>query len=380
MAYGIFYKDGSTWKAIGPNKLFAKAGGVWQSIKAAYVKVSGSWRQFYQAFVLPEGLIIPYNGTTAPTGWSLFTDATGYTIIGAGSSFAPGDTGGGGSKTFTGSSAGGHAGTSGAASGGSSAGTQTGNTGGTKGAHSVTASATPSAPRNRMPFIKAGAGNSVFPADAIVLAEKTLTGLTNGPYSNNRPLSAGSDVGTSAGTTSVARTTSGSGAHIHGAGSLVQNGDGSINNIYPSKTADTGHSVTLSLTYAFAAVYLTLWTNASAEFEAETGMIGMYEGTTAPDGWTICDGSNGTPDLRNYFVLCGTTANHGSVTSGGNTVKATGTTSSAGSHTQTASNFIATSAATGYHPTSYGAHTHVFNHTLSWAPPYYALMFIQYTG
>lgn len=33
------------------------------------------------------------------------------------------------------------------------------------------------------------------------------------------------------------------------------------------------------------------------------GGIVMYEGTTAPPGWAICDGTNGTPDLRNRFVV-----------------------------------------------------------------------------
>ena len=34
-----------------------------------------------------------------------------------------------------------------------------------------------------------------------------------------------------------------------------------------------------------------------------TGMILMYTGTTAPTGWALCDGTNGTPDLRNRFIV-----------------------------------------------------------------------------
>ena len=36
-----------------------------------------------------------------------------------------------------------------------------------------------------------------------------------------------------------------------------------------------------------------------------TGMIAMWSGLTTdiPDGWQICDGTNGTPDLRNKFVI-----------------------------------------------------------------------------
>ncbi|KOY61305.1 hypothetical protein AM629_14630 [Photorhabdus heterorhabditis] len=35
------------------------------------------------------------------------------------------------------------------------------------------------------------------------------------------------------------------------------------------------------------------------------GMIVMFSGDSAPPGWAFCDGSNGTPDLRNRFVMCG---------------------------------------------------------------------------
>lgn len=33
------------------------------------------------------------------------------------------------------------------------------------------------------------------------------------------------------------------------------------------------------------------------------GMIVMYTGTTAPTGWAICNGTNGTPDLRDRFII-----------------------------------------------------------------------------
>ena len=34
-----------------------------------------------------------------------------------------------------------------------------------------------------------------------------------------------------------------------------------------------------------------------------TGMIMMYTGSTAPSGWALCDGQNGTPDLRDRFIV-----------------------------------------------------------------------------
>ena len=34
-----------------------------------------------------------------------------------------------------------------------------------------------------------------------------------------------------------------------------------------------------------------------------TGMIMMYTGTSAPSGWALCDGHNGTPDLGDKFIV-----------------------------------------------------------------------------
>jgi len=34
-----------------------------------------------------------------------------------------------------------------------------------------------------------------------------------------------------------------------------------------------------------------------------TGMIMMFSGTVAPTGWALCNGGNGTPDLRNRFIV-----------------------------------------------------------------------------
>lgn len=53
------------------------------------------------------------------------------------------------------------------------------------------------------------------------------------------------------------------------------------------------------------------------------GTIVLYNGTTAPSGWAICDGTNGTPDLRGVFVIgAGTNQTTGTSynfnTSGGN--------------------------------------------------------------
>lgn len=41
----------------------------------------------------------------------------------------------------------------------------------------------------------------------------------------------------------------------------------------------------------------------TAENGVPSGTIVMWNGTTVPTGWVLCDGTNGTPDLRDKFIL-----------------------------------------------------------------------------
>lgn len=44
---------------------------------------------------------------------------------------------------------------------------------------------------------------------------------------------------------------------------------------------------------------------------APDGLICMWSGSTVPTGWLLCDGTNGTPDLADKFVLGGVVADIG---------------------------------------------------------------------
>ena len=139
-----------------------------------------------------------------------------------------------------------------------------------------------------------------------------------------------------------------------------------------------------------------------------TGGIVMWSGSVAsiPEGWFLCDGTNGTPDLRGRFIVGAGDAYAVNATGGANTVTLTeaqipahshtGSTNTAGAHTHnytaptgsdtpfgssgTAPRNTNSNATTG----SGGAHSHslTINNTGGGAahenrPPYFALAYIM---
>ena len=77
--------------------------------------------------------------------------------------------------------------------------------------------------------------------------------------------------------------------------------------------------------------------NPTAVGGVPAGVIVMWSGTIAPSGWALCDGANGTPDLRNKFILSSGTRTPGS-SGGEETVLLTGEQSGVAPHTHTAQN------------------------------------------
>jgi len=138
-----------------------------------------------------------------------------------------------------------------------------------------------------------------------------------------------------------------------------------------------------------------------------TGAIIMWSGaiTDIPMGWVLCDGTNGTPDLRNRFIV-GAGDKYDIGATGGEDTHVltiaempahnhTGSTNSTGAHTHTVRGGTGTSdhtyphfssAGTGYtsSTSSAGAHSHTVITNNSGGgtahenrPPYYALAYIM---
>jgi len=98
-------------------------------------------------------------------------------------------------------------------------------------------------------------------------------------------------------------------------GSLPDSGWGSIivQKINDSQIVQTYYStIGAGFTYKRHTTNGSTWTdwkellhtgNMASQGVAIKGMIIMWTGITAPSGWALCNGSNGTPDLRGRFIV-----------------------------------------------------------------------------
>jgi microcystin-dependent protein len=161
------------------------------------------------------------------------------------------------------------------------------------------------------------------------------------------------------------------------------------------------------------------WVSGASRFGVPSGTIVMWSGSIAdiPTGWVLCNGGNGTPDLRERFVVgaggdntdssvTGGPYNPGDAGSNNHEVtltiaqmpshKHTGSTNSAGSHSHRYRTQYGSTTASGsnnqaatplYHDSttgSSGSHSHTMNLNNTGGnqahenrPPYYALCFIM---
>ena len=358
---------------------------------AAGIPASGeiTISDFYgaSAVVVPSGLIVPlYNTSTVPTGWSRFTAADGKTIVAAGSTYTAGASSAGtGTIPYSGSTSnsGAHAGPGNTGCGGGGGGVQ-GNL--TVGGHSHTFSGSyPSvAEYKNFVLIKADSDQDQLPTNAMMFGTTSLSGLTNVETSVNRLLQGASSYGGTGGANSGTFPISFSSVGSHNHTGNVGGGDpsgGPCTNRSGNTGAHTHPGTTAPYSIGVARMYLSCWTNASASFDLVANGIAMWESGTPPDGWYVCDGANGTVDLRNYFLTIGNTGNHGTK-SGSNTYSG-GISSFSGTapHNHDSGGFSGNGVTTTRHNSWDWPHSHTMSSGSGTAyQPYYALTFIQFGG
>lgn len=338
--------------------------------------------------LIPIGLIIPFNTASLPAGWTRFTSADDRRIIGAGSTYAVGATGGDAACAFSFNSETGGAHTSATlfegvadygygdsiapyyAAGGSSG-----------GGHVHVISGNYIMVYQKLVLGKATAAQSQFPADAIVLGKTSsdpLGGLTNVFNSVSRGLMSGTSIANGGGMDSESASAV-TGAHLHGIAQKAVMGGGQTG--YYQISAGKSHNHTLSLTLAateyYKRYYLSAWTKTSG-FAGASGMIAMWEGTTPPPGWKLCNGLDGTIDLRDYFIMVSTAAAAGTKQDSSNYIAFSGSLGTdSWQHGHKGGALANTTAGSSIHDTTYINHEHSISQNVSHTPAYYALTFVE---
>lgn len=245
--------------------------------------------------------------------------------------------------------------------------------------------------------------HSLIPANCIVFRKIAPTSLNFSALSLSGN---GYFYGTSsaANTTWLDRSTTGgaigttvgaSGTHSHVTASNYYSWSGTYaSNLNVSSGNHNDHAIEFNVEIRLASRYLKAWVS-SADEPVEYGMIVMYRGdlTKLPAGWRVCDGSAGTPDMRNNAVAWASSGTHGDVfySTGAAVLPTTqfgsyqyGTTStSSWPHTHLGGSSTARGS-NGLHTNLNASHAHSFTVTSisssSYAHPYYKLAFIQYKG
>jgi len=326
---------------------------------------------FAGAPIVPTGLIIPFTdgGSGAPSGWGLYTAADGKYIIGAGSTYAVDDNGaGGGSQVKNTTTNGNHTGTGSYADGVSSAGTST------SGNHNHTLTYTFVPPYQQCYLIKSTGPAAQLPQNGVLFGQADL-GLTN-IWTAGNMFKAAAGVGTGGSLTISGITSSSQGNHNHGSGWGGVGSGKSSGSKYSGGGSHSHSSVSIIMTNTINKYLLSAWQDAAADFDLASGMIAMYESVTPPAGWSLCDGSGGTPDMRDRFVRPITSGSEDS-SEGNGTVTGTVASLAHGSHNHASGSNVSSSNRTGYHSNNKTMAAHSFSQNYSWLPPYYALAFIK---
>ena len=337
-----------------------------------------NWHRVKSAIVIPIGLIIPFNGDYdgLPSGWSQYdggdkavlgvTDTAG---VEAGVTYDARST----------SSNGSHTGNRDFAALGSYTGTgpyKYYNSSG-KGSHSHSMRIYYTPQRAYLTLMKATAEHKKWPINTGILATAAQAGASDITPTGDTLYGVGTG---SPASQAVEAITSGSwssaGQHHHLSTSTGSAHDGGTKKQYLETGNHSTHGFTGTATDAMYRFYMGVWSSAAAELKASSGNFAMWESSTPPDGWAICDGTLGTPDLSRRFIgfdsgaAMGTSDGDGTVTLGGSAA-------SGGSHGHRGNNLSVASAVVHYHSNTI-SHTHTVSALqTAWEQEHKTLIFIM---
>ena len=334
---------------------------------------------------IPTGLIIPYTdgGGGAPDGWSLYSAADGFNIVGAGSTYAVDANGvGSGNVIAVTDTTGGHYGSTRIQNVKDNGGRyrETEDIDDYAGDHFHTATVPYIPPRIGCYLIKAGEGQILFPTNSVVWTygvDKSSVGGLSNIWTNDYMFYALAGYWSAGTNIYNGIITSYAGQHNHG------KEDSGEDSGAEAEEAAGGHTHTIDVIMVnnLRQRAMAAWQNAAANIPLALygpNIIGMYESLTPPLGWHLCNGSNGTPDMRDYFIKNTFQASAG-VGSGDGTV--TATTAGGlihGSHDHDDTGAGGTGSRNAYHKDNVQMDPHgALNSNHLWLPPYYALAFIM---
>jgi len=346
---------------------------------------------------IPVGAILPLSGSDVPSGWEPYTLANGRYIVGAGGAYSEGDTGGSATTAgFLGTTT--ENSSHDLFSGYATFPSQRRESGGelspvripsspTSSRHSHTFSTgtfTPDVLRREMRLIKkTGSATTSVPRAVRVFGLPTLVlqNLTRVVADANRLVMAAA-VNQQAGTDAQYRnltTGTADDSHVHSDpafGSTTELGGQAIWHDHETGGGPHTHQLPLLVTPNPKSRNLPLW-GSITEYEVIPGMIALWDGGALPADWVLCDGANGTPDMRDHFIRISPMGSELEA-SGDNTITVSGSTTPVG-HDHKGATYLSGTVTDQFAHENTLYHKHSASASGAWVPPYYALSLIMYS-
>lgn len=344
--------------------------------------------------VVPVGAIGMLIGTTVPDGWELFNDANDKFIIGAGGTYAVGATANSTTGPWSGTVSGGahnksddfpspNAGPSSVPAYWNPASDAS-----ERGNHSHSWSV-PTVNENilrreNVLVRKITSDGLMIPSTVRVFGlSNIVTPATKNVSFNGRLLmakTASANAGVSVQSGTNITTGSGDDSHEHFT-SFLNTADtfGGVGTIRARNhdTAGGPHTHTASVVPTFNPLRKKLCCfESGVDYEVVPGMIWLWSGSIGalPTDYVLCDGTNGTPDMRNFFVEFSDTSG---TSSGNNTMSLSANTSTNG-HSHYGAELLSASLSNSYGHAYTQSHDHTISASFAYVPKYYALAFIMY--